>query len=270
MAAMGSVRFKLPAQAEERRLSAYTVYAHILALLVLDATHSLPRKPIPTDAAEVRDAVISAYGAVTFETMLRYVWSIGVPVLPLNDAGAFHGACWRVEGRNIIVIKQGTKSASRWLFDLSHEVRHAGQEPDRDELTIIEENENAQERRESEEEQEASEFAGDVVLDGRAEELVEMCVEAARNDVKLLKSVLPRIARREQVSVSSLANYMAFRLSLQNYNWWGAATNLQEDEGDPWQIARDILLERANLSVLNEFDRELLQQALLEDSLVAV
>ena len=105
--------------------------------------------------------------------------------------------------------------------------------------------------------------AGDVVLNGRAEELVQMCVEAAKESVERLKKVVPQIANRENVSVDSLANYMAFRLSSFNgINWWGAATNLQATDQNPWQIARDFLLERSNFGRLNEVDRNLLLQAL--------
>jgi transcriptional regulator with XRE-family HTH domain/Zn-dependent peptidase ImmA (M78 family) len=270
MAAVGAARFKLPARSNERRLSAYTVYAHILALLVLDATAHLPRKRVPIEANELHDAVISTYGSLTFEHTLRYVWSLGVPVLPLKDAGAFHGACWRVEGRNIIVLKQQTNSTARWLFDLIHEIWHVGQEPEKDELTVIEESESAQERQDSEDEEAASQFAGDVVLDGRAEELVGMCVKEAKGDIKFFKKILPLIASREQVSTASLANYMAFRLSLQGENWWATATKLQDNENAPWQTARNVLLEHVDFSPLNEFDLILLQQALFEESLVEV
>lgn len=271
MAAIGGGRFKVPANATERRFNAYTVYAHILALLTLEATAKLPLKPIPIDADEVRTEIISSFGSVTFENVLRYIWSHGIPVLPLRDSGAFHGACWRHEGRNVIVLKQANKSLARWLFDLLHEVWHTGQEPDKDELSVIEESETALARRESEEEQTASQFAGDVVLEGRAEDLIQMCLEEADADVKLIKKVLPRVAKKEGVAVDSLANYMAFRLSMSGHpKWWGAATNLQVEGEDPWRIAREIFLEHADLSVLNEFDRNLLEQALMEGSLVEV
>jgi len=77
-----------------------------------------------------------------------------------------------------------------------------------------------------------------------------------------LKAVVPKIADQENVSVDALANYMAFRLSLQGENWWGAANNLQVSSTVPWQTARDFLLERANFADLNEVDRNLLLQAL--------
>ncbi|HXQ33266.1 MAG TPA: hypothetical protein VN843_04515, partial [Anaerolineales bacterium] len=110
---------------------------------------------------------------------------------------------------------------------------------------------------------------GDIVLEGRAEELVQLCLEQANSDVRLIKSILPRVARAQEVSVASLANYMAFRLSMSGYNWWGAATNLQDRGEDPWRIAREIFFENTDLDVLNEFDRNLLQQALTDETLVS-
>jgi transcriptional regulator with XRE-family HTH domain len=261
-AAIGTARFKVSARTDERRLSAYTVYAHFLALLLLDATSDLPKKVIPTNAKEVQEAIISTYGSVTFENTLRYVWSLGIPVLPLKDSSAFHGAFWRVGGRNVIVLKQQTSSTARWLFDLLHELFHASREPNLDERTVVEAEETAIERRKSQEETEVNLEAGNVVLDGRAEELAQMCVDAAKGSVERLKKVVPQIANREKVSVASLANYMAFRLSIQEINWWGAATNLQATDQNPWQIARDFLLEQSNFERLNEVDRNLLLQAL--------
>ncbi len=268
---LASARFKVPANADETKLSAYTVYAHYLALLLLEATADLPVKPIPTAADEVRAAIISAYGEVTFPNSLRYLWSLGVPVLPLKDSGAFHGACWRVSGRNVIVLKQRTPAIARWLHDNLHEFRHAGEEPDQPERTIIEAPETSPERRESDEEVEATMFASDVVLNGRSEELARLCVQATKRRgrgsgrLELLSSVLPGVAEREGVPTDSLANYMAFRLSLQGENWWGPAMNLQRTDEDPWRIARDILLEHAKLSRLSGLDRDLLARALTEE-----
>jgi hypothetical protein len=95
-----------------------------------------------------------------------------------------------------------------------------------------------------------------------------LCQEEAGESIERLKRVVPLVAARENVSVASLANYMAFRLSLQGENWWGPATNLQAqdtDYTDPWQTARDYFLERANFGQLNEVDRNLLLQALSDD-----
>lgn len=261
---VGSTRYKTARRADEEKTSAYTVYAHYLALLVLDATAALPRRPISTDPRAFRDAVIATHGSLTFEHALRYVWSLGIPVLPLADAGAFHGACWRVDGRNVIVLKQSVRSPARWLFDLLHEVKHAADHPELLSHAVIEGNELAKERVDSEEERAANQFADDTVLDGRAEALAQRCVEAAAGAVERLKRVVPQVAQEEGVRADALANYLAYRLSLQGISWWATANALQSTRPDPWAVARDVLLEHLNLSALNEADRTLLLQALAE------
>jgi len=172
-----------------------------------------------------------------------------------------------VNGRNIIVLKQKTQSLARWLHDLLHELRHAGENPEQGEHTVIEAAETDPKRLGSEEELRATEFAAEVVLDGRAENLVQLCVDATRRAggrgrLELLKTELPKVAEREGVPIDYLANYVAYRLSFQGENWWGAAANLQRLDTNPWQVARDMLLTRSNFSRLRELDRSLLAQAL--------
>ena len=101
----------------------------------------------------------------------------------------------------MIVLKQRTNFPARWLDDLLHEFRHAGEEPAELSRTVLEAPETSEERRKSEEEIEATLFASDVVLDGRAEEIVKKCVEATKRNgsgsgrLELLKSVVPAVAR---------------------------------------------------------------------------
>jgi transcriptional regulator with XRE-family HTH domain/Zn-dependent peptidase ImmA (M78 family) len=260
-AVAGAARFKLPAKADNTRLAAYTIYAHHLACLTLESTPELVARPIPRDPAEVWRDIRERFGRIDLRAALEYAWGLGVVILPLDDAGAFHGACWRVKGRNVVVLKQQTKSEARWLFDLFHELWHAGEEPELEERTILEASESDPERREAPEEKKASRYAGDIVLDRRAEKLVAMIVAETGGDIPKFKNAVPRIARREGVSTESLANYVAFRLSLQGENWWGTANNLQTP-GDPWAIARDFLLSRCDLSRLDRIDQSLLTRAL--------
>lgn len=260
--AVGAVRFKVKAGANERKLNAYTIYAIYLAGLTFDATLDLPRKTIPTDAANFRKEVLANFGSIDFESVLKYYWSLGVPVLPLRDSGAFHGACIREEGRNIIVLKQQTASIAKWLDDLLHEGYHAGQKPKELKRETIEYSETSKERRESKEEREAGEFSGDVILDGRADELVVKCIRAADSSIERLKSVVPQIAKRENIPVDALANHLAYRMWLVGKSWWGAATNLQDKSRQPWAIARDLFLKNVNFGSLNEIDRRLLEQAM--------
>lgn len=262
-AASGAARFKVAANANGRRLGAYVIYAHYLALLVAASyAHAGERRTIPTDPVEVHRAIVETFGIVTFETALRYAWSLGVAVLPLNDPSAFHGACWRSRGQNVIVLKQRTRASARWLFDLLHELRHAAEVPQDEEFSLVELPETAAERRESEGEVEASLYAGNVALGGQAEALTAQVQREAGNNLRNFKAAAERVAARANVAVGALANYLAFRLSLEGEDWWGAAANLQPQGDDPWRVARDVFLEHVDFSGLSEFDRNLLAQAL--------
>lgn len=250
--------FKWPKRASEPRVRAYTMYTHYVALLALQATSGIDPRPVPASASDFRSAVLQRSGEVRFKTVLDFVWWLGVPVVPLADTGAFHAVLWRTGGRNAIVLKQQNRTLSRWVFDLLHEVGHASEEPAEGEYGVVDDDPEADEDAEIA----ANQFAGDVLLDGRAEGLAQECVEAAKGKVEYLKSAVPRVAARNGVETADLANYLAYRLSLQNINWWGAATNLQSGEADPWAVARDQFFRCADLRALNELDRGLLSQAL--------
>lgn len=254
-----SARFKIPKRKKSPYTDAYIVYAHYLALLILEMTEKIKCKEITIDPGEVRKRVLSEYGMVSFETLLSYVWDLGIPILPLKDSGIFHGACWRVQRRNVIVLKQQSNFLARWAFDLLHELYHSGEDPEKDDFDAVDLGECY-----SKSEKAANRFAGDVLLDGRAEELTGICVKEANGKVELLKSAATKVARREKIELDYLANYLAFRLSLQNINWWGTASNLQHMVGNPWALTRDKLLQNINLIGLNDSDQLLLQSVLGE------
>ncbi|MER9758005.1 XRE family transcriptional regulator [Mesorhizobium sp. M0166] len=260
--AAAEARFKMPANRAQAATSLYAAYANYLAVVALKGARSLPKTEIPTDAAAMHRYILKSYNTVDLKSALHTAWDLGVVVLPLRDRGTFHGACWRYEGRNAVVLKQTSRHEARWLFDLLHEVFHASQRPEAETLEVIEADETSSDRRNSDEEIAASQFAGEVILDGKAEALAQACVQAARNSVERLKSVVPTIAAKHSVSVGSLANYLAFRLSWQGVSWWGAAANLQADDGDPWMIARDVFVERFPYDIDNDLDRQLLDRAL--------
>ncbi len=260
--AAAEARFKMPAGRRQATTSLYAAYANYLAVVALKGARDLPRRAVPTAAAAMRRVILNSRGAVDLRNAIHTAWDLGVVVLPLRDRGTFHGACWRYEGRNAIVLKQTSRHEARWLFDLLHELFHAGQRPESETLEVIEADETSAERRNSGEEVAASQFAGDVVLDGKAEALAQACVKAARGSLERLKSVLPTVAERNGVAVGALANYMAFRLSWQGENWWGAAANLQATDSDPWAIARDVFVERFPYFIDNELDRQLLDRAM--------
>lgn len=260
--AAAEARFKMPANRASATTSLYAAYANYLAVVALKGARSIPKSEIPIDPEAMHRCILDRYETVDLRSALHTAWDLGIVVLPLRDRGAFHGACWRYEGRNAVVLKQTSKHEARWLFDLLHELFHAGQHPEAETLEVIEADETSAERRNSDEEIAASQFAGEVVLNGKAETLAQACVRAARNSVEQLKRVVPIIAAKNGVSVGALANYLAFRLSWQGVNWWGTAANLQADDGDPWTIARDVFVERFPYDIDNVLDRQLLDRAL--------
>lgn len=260
--AAAEARFKIPAGKQQRSTSLYAAYANYLAIIVLKGCEGLPRKLIPAGAEEFRQCFYENYKTLTLKSALHFSWDLGVPVLPLKDRGAFHGACWRYDSRNVIVLKQTSRHLSRWLFDLLHELFHAAQYPGLATHEVIEADETSDERRNSNEEIAASQFAGDIVLNGKADELAQQCVELARNSVERLKSIVPEVARKHDVDAGALANYLAFRLSWQGINWWGAAANLQKGDESPWEVARDVFYERFSFEVQNDVDRQLLTRAI--------
>jgi hypothetical protein len=44
---------------------------------------------------------------------------MGIPVLPLSDRGAFHGATWRIQGRNVIVLKHVGALANNVAYEVA-------------------------------------------------------------------------------------------------------------------------------------------------------
>jgi transcriptional regulator with XRE-family HTH domain/Zn-dependent peptidase ImmA (M78 family) len=262
-----TARFKMPKGRDGRSTLVYTAYAYRLATICARAMAGKPQRKIPTDWRKFRGEMVEKYGSVDFKAALLFAWDLGVVVLPLNDAGAFHGACWRIGGVNVVALKQPLRYPARWLFDLLHELRHAGESPEADEFEVVEESETSNERRNSKEEQEASWFAGQVSLDGSAEEFVKECLALADNDLRRLKKAVQTVAARRRISASQLANYMAFRLSLQGENWWGVAANIQDKSFDPLAAARDVFFERFSFNDLPQSDSELLSLALHDEVL---
>ena len=253
---------KIPSYCNDTEVLAYITYAIYLARVVAHGTSKPRILSHSCDARRFRTALLGRYDEICFRNVLGFAWDLGIPVLPLRDSGKFHGACWRFNGRNVIVLKQRSSSESRWMFDLLLELYRARQQPNEPYFGVISAPETSAERRGSEEEISASRFAADVILNANAEELAQQCLRMADGSVERLRDAVRRISAANNVDVGTLADYMAFRLSWQGVDWWGAAQNLQEACADPWETARDVFLERFPFTLHDEVDRCLLRQAL--------
>jgi transcriptional regulator with XRE-family HTH domain len=259
-----SVRYKKSSAANPIKVTAYTIYAHLLAISLYQSSKIKTQKPIPEDPFEVRRNIIDGYGKLNFENVINYIWDLGIPVIALNDSGAFHGACWRIEGFNVIALKQKTMSEARWIFDALHELCHSGQQPDHETFEIIEKEDIASSISQQEDEEEANYFAHDIILGENADDLAEKCIIAAKGNMSNLKTEVIKVSQKNKIDTGALANYIAFRLSNeQGHNWWGTANNLQTLEFTPWEFCRKLIFKNCNLDVLDDFNKEILVKALI-------
>jgi transcriptional regulator with XRE-family HTH domain len=261
LAPLGDVRYKRFGRASEIRSNAYALYAHWLALKAVEATPEIRKRTLPNDPRKLRKEILAGYGELNLRNLISYLWESGCVVIPLGDAGGFHGACWKIGDRVAIVVKQQAFFLARWLYDLSHETGHVAKHITDATPTVIEAEEISP-FSDEDEEIEASEFAEELLFEGRTEELADLCVKEAKNDLRMLKSAVLRISQKENIAADLLANYLAFRLAHQGENWWGAANNLQISEPSPLTLARNEFMKRVNLDKLDEQDRRIVVQAL--------
>ncbi len=263
---IGKVHYKVPKRVSTPRLTTYIFYTHYLASLLITTTQHLTVKELPTDPIRIHQQIQDTDGSVTLEGAVRYIWGLGVPVISLNDPGAFHGAHFREKERNVIILKHRTKSHATWLFSLFHELWHATEDlKDSEETAMV--FENIEELASTDEnyvknEEVANLFAGAVLLGKPTDPLIHMCFEEANYKIPNLKISVQNVARREKVPIDILANCVAFRVSQEGMNWWGTANNLQEERLDIQRITRDILLDYVDLSQISGLDLDLLRRSL--------
>lgn len=259
-------RFKMPAGANKQYASAYTQYAFFLANIIAKNFDKKITK-VSSNAEITRKSILQTYGRLDFESILLYVIDLGIPVIPLNDSGAFHGATWRIKGRNVIVLKQKSTHDSKWSFDLLHELYHASQNPDLDEFSLVELSETSDERRYNPEEIEANEFAAQVLLGKQANHFVNKCLKTARGKIAWLKNAVTQVAEKEGLDCGVLAYQVANKLDNTSHvgekkiNWWGAANNLQTNNCNPKIVCIDALMSNLSLDKLAPLERDLIEQA---------
>ncbi len=260
-------RFKMPVGANQQFVSAYTQYAFCLASII-SRNFKVDAKPLSSDPELVRSTLLKESGKVDFKSVLSFATNHGIPVIPLNDSGAFHGATWRINGKNVIVLKQRTAHISKWTFDLLHELYHASQRPDLKEFSVIELSETSEERRTDQEEVDANDFAAKVLLGSSAADFVQECLHEAQGKIAWLKNAVIQVAEKHGLDCGVLAYQVANKVEQisrnqpTKLNWWGAANNLQENPYSAKDVCIFNLLENVNVEKLEDTERELVEQAI--------
>lgn len=253
-----ALQFKLPASAKQVRTRAYAAYLDGLCSIVAKAVRRQP-SPLPGSIEDMH-AQLFFYG-LSLQSAVEACWEMGIAVIALDDRIAFNGACWRRNGRAVIVLRNTGDEESRALFDLIHELYHLiATEGD---FAMIEAEETSSERRESREEQRANRFAAEVLTEGRLATIISEFLQRSNGQVSLLSEAAIEIADEENIPVGILANLFAAHVDKENSNrsWWAAARLLQEP-GDPWRTVRDVFIRNAELDRLDRVEKDLINQML--------
>ncbi len=264
MGNLGHTKFKTRKNANKALLLTQAFYTHYLALLVLQACSKLPTKRLPKDPYEIHKLIVKDDQSITPEKTLRYIWSLGIPVIPLTYSGGLQGSHFKEGNRNVLILNNQTSYQARWMFILFHELWHAIQhQDDTQQKTLLLEDFQplSKEDKIDNEEYIANKFAGAVLLGRNPNELIRMCVDEAQHDLVNLKQTVQRIGQRENVPVDVLANLVAFKLAEQGVNWWGTANKLQTLSSKTHRVAKKILIESIDPTLLTPPDFDLLSRA---------
>jgi hypothetical protein len=257
-----SVRYKVPQGVNADVIYLYTTYAYHIAQQITKII-DIPKRELTTDPLKFRQEVIKKYGNLNLKNCINHIWDLGIPVIPIDLKGGFHGACWRIEGRNVIVLKQQSKSESKWLFDLLHEYWHATQDPFSSERDKVDIYDVLSSKNEDPEEIDANNFANNVLFNGKGQELLGQCILLSRGGKPpLLKGVVRRVAIQNEIDVSSLANFVAYSVSKTGKNFWAHAQNLQIP-GNPYNVALESLDKRISTKDIDDIvEKEIIEYEL--------
>lgn len=123
------VRFKRRATTQESELRLSATLGIALAKLALYCT-AQPYAELPADpkalGTRIRD--FTGRAAISFQDLVEFCWSAGVPVLFLKDvpksAKRVTGMAVRVDSRPVVVLGYQSTQSARQLFVLAHELAH--------------------------------------------------------------------------------------------------------------------------------------------------
>lgn len=259
--AHGGARFKTISGSSSRPVHAYAAYAHYVAALAVEHSSEIEANALPQSWQEFTRQLMLEDGNFELENILNLAWKCGVIVIPMSGKNSMHGAVWKINGRFIIVLKQTNSGTARWIFDLLHELAHISLGHVTEDQGVIEETEIAFDS-EDPDEIAANDWAESCLFGGASDEIENACVDASGGNVKFLGRAVKEVAKQFDMSVGVVANHMAWRLSSQGTNWWGAAQNLQSNDREAREIVLQNFLKHIKFETMNSGDQALLLKAI--------
>lgn len=220
----------------------------------------------PSDPAAIRELSKDGTGHVTLRSLLTWMWSLGIPVVPLLGRSGFSAAVWSVDGVPVVVLKEARDLAVYWLFDLAHELghivlRHIANE------SVIEVDSPRPELGPDSDENAASMFALDLLLPGHRQLLSQVRTES-RGSYLRFKSAVETIAARSAVSAGLLGMVAAYELTDigEDKDRWGSASNLAKVDGSGRPTAVAVARQFLSVEAMPDIEAALIQAAVLTDS----
>ncbi|SFU15550.1 protein of unknown function [Pseudovibrio denitrificans] len=149
-------------------------FATTTARVVARATDSEWRG-MPSDPSEIRKCVLaehSEFNWIDFQSLVKYCWSIGVPVLYLPESPSsgkkMEGMVSYCAGRPVIILTKKNNSSDWHLFTLAHELGHIalGHLPMTEGEAVVDEA-IIRDERDDEQELEANKFATNLLAEGK-------------------------------------------------------------------------------------------------------
>lgn len=124
---IGACRFKAKRNDNPGHPGPAQALARTLAEIAVAAVEA-PYRPLPSTGLNIREDILSEHQPwVSFESLLIYLWTHGIPVLFLADPPppvGMDGMVTRVKGRPVIILTRKEKHGAWLLFILAHEVGH--------------------------------------------------------------------------------------------------------------------------------------------------
>ena len=255
-------RFKIPAGANHAVVHAHAVYARYMAGILARASGGRGgerQRSVQGDLYRLRKDLEGGDRAITFAGLVEYAWEMGIAVGHLPPL-AFHAAYFNMEGTGVIMLASGEASESRLMFDLAHEMYHAGK--GRDSIDVDEGDTSA-------EETEASRFAHAVLVGPGADRMFKACMDGCTSgggdapNIAMLKQAVSEAALEEDVRADSLANYVARRLMRESIcDWRGTAQNMQKRMPEWRDIVASAIGSHADIVGMSEPDFDLLSDVM--------